>query len=94
MLGAVSVSTLVIANVVAETERAVKKHGPFTTDIPRAMLLIGEEYGEAVKVAADLTRAHAIHNREATVQNLEEELRQTAGLCLLMLQNLQEGNYR
>lgn len=78
-----------------EMGAAEKSHGPFTLDFSRAMLLIGEEYGEAVKATVEHTRRVMGGKLPAMALPAEiyNELLQMMALTMLHLINIERNYY-
>lgn len=75
--------------VMSYMKAAKDKHGPLTTDLQRAHLIMSEEMGEFTKEVADKTRVHAGHSRETSWAKVEHELLQTIGVGVAIFENIQ-----
>ena len=65
-----------------ELDRAEKKHPDFPQDMFRQLAIMQEEAGEVTKAVLHY------HYENGTLEDVREELVQTAAMCLRMLQNL------
>lgn len=87
----------VTLEVYDEMERACSKHPhsqPGKRDPIRSAALVGEEAGEILKAALDLTRPALHKNKQLDntilLARLRNEIVQTAAMCHLWLQNFEE----
>ena len=67
-----------------ELERAEKKHPIFPLNIFEQLAIMQEEAGEVTKAVLHLKYENG------TLYDIEEELVQTAAMCMRMLQSLEE----
>lgn len=74
-----------IDDVLNEVNRAERKHPKWPDNVAYGILIVGEEYGEAMREAVKIQMNEADANKE----NLRMELVHTAATCLRMLKNLQ-----
>lgn len=81
---------LVMQGLMATMAGAAQRHGKFPTDIVRAVAIVAEESGEAVKAALDCTRDAPT---AAGIEELRAELYQTASAALHMIQMLDSGEW-
>lgn len=65
-----------------ELKRAEKKHPKFPTDIFQQLSILQEEAGEVTMAV------NHYHWDNGTIEDVKEELIQTAAMCMRMLQNL------
>lgn len=66
----------------SELNKAKRKHPDFPTDMFRQLAIMQEEAGE-------VTKAVLHHHYEGgTIEHVQEEIIQTAAMCVRMLQNL------
>jgi NTP pyrophosphatase (non-canonical NTP hydrolase) len=65
-----------------ELERAEKKHPDFPSDMFRQVAIINEEAGEVAKAVLDY------HYENGYLEDIKQELRQTAAVCMRMLEAL------
>jgi len=66
----------------AELKRAKKKHPDFPTDIFKQLAIMQEEAGEVTKAVNE----YGLFG--ADLQDVKDELIQTAAMCMRMLENL------
>jgi len=66
----------------AELNRAKNKHPYFPDDMFKQLAIMQEEAGEVTKSVMHL------HYENGTLENVREELIQTAAMCMRMLENL------
>ena len=71
-----------IIKIKEELTRAETKHPNWPKDVLHQIAIINEESGEATKAAL-----HLVYER-GTIEELKEELVQTAAMCIRMLKNL------
>jgi len=69
-----------------ELTKAIEQHPNWPDDILHAMAIINEESGEATRAALH------IYYENGRVEDLKQELIQTAAMCIRMLDNLDEFN--
>lgn len=74
------------APIEAELQRAKKKHPDFPTDMFRQLAIMNEEAGEVTKAVLHY------HYEGGSKKDIEEELMQTAAMCMRMLEQLHEEN--
>jgi len=67
-----------------ELKRAEFKHPDFPEDMFRQLAIMQEEAGEVTKAVLHY------HYEGGTFEHIQEELVQTAAMCMRMLQNLQQ----
>ena len=65
-----------------ELEQAEKKHPDFPSDMFRQVAIINEEAGEITKAVLDY------HYENGSFEDIKQELRQTAAVCMRMLEAL------
>lgn len=68
--------------ILDELKRAEKKHPDYPKDMFRQVAIMNEEAGEVTKAVLHY------HYENGSVENIREELIQTAAMCLRMLKNL------
>lgn len=79
------------ARLAGELDRALMDHGFAPKDVMRAVALVAEEAGEALKEALNATRERStMKERSTAIVNLRAELAQTAAMALAVLFSLEE----
>lgn len=76
--------------VLRELERATAKFPTWPTDPLHALAVLGEEYGELVKAALQLT----YEPHKATAADVRSEAIQTAAMALRFAMSLERYEYR
>ena len=71
------------APIEAELKRAEKKHPNFPKDMFKQLAIMNEEAGEVTKAVLHY------HYEGGSVEDVKEELIQTAAMCMRMLDNLE-----
>lgn len=75
--------TAVVLEVLAELERAKKKHPEFPTGIVRQVAIMAEEAGEAIREANNIE-----YGQNGDLDALRTELIQTAAMSLRVIENM------
>jgi len=70
------------SSIEAELKRAEIKHPDYPTDMFRQVAILNEESGEVTKAVLDY------HYAGGSLEHIQEELIQTAAMCMRMLMNL------
>lgn len=70
------------SDIEAELNRAKKLHPNYPTDIYHQLAIMQEEAGEVAKAVLDYK------SNKASLNDVREELIQTAAMCVRMLENL------
>lgn len=77
--------------VLAEVTRAETIHPYWPEDVVKAVSIMAEEAGEAIRAANDFDAGRLSEGGSEAMANLKEELVQTAAMCLRCLKNLPDG---
>lgn len=67
-----------------ELQKAIKKHPKYPDDIFIQVAIMNEEAGEVTKAVLDY------HTGDGSIEDLRIELRQTAAMCVRMLNAIKE----
>ena len=70
------------SSIEAELKRAEIIHPDYPTDMFRQVAILNEESGEVTKAVLDY------HYEGGSIEHIQEELIQTAAMCMRMLMNL------
>lgn len=88
-----------VSTLMAYISQAKATHGPFPTDIVRGAAIVGEEAGEVLKAALDVTRTGAKDGKggmtitDRGIGDLRKELYQTACAAMEMVEMLDAGGW-
>lgn len=81
-----------VATLMAYITQAKATHGPFPIDLVRGAAIVGEEAGEVIKAALDVTRSKGTMSARG-IGDLRKELYQTACAAMEMVEVLDEGRW-